>query len=298
MDKFEAFYNEGIIYIKSNTNWCVKVKGNIMLSSYSGVGDGELKVFPSPDMKYGYGELFFTYGDLFCSNYNKLYISLFNKSYFKAVPNYLCFNGENSVAYSTIYTNDDYEILNPSTEKFTAIKYDNSKIMVVSNTSENFGCDDNEVLKLKDANNNLIFIDLYQCIDENIDDNCILKASYTNITEHSANVKVTSLIGSKYANFKWEEVKGVKIAKLTGNSLLCEFDGIDKFTLKLSNACTNISIDIYASYDDDKVFNVAMQCNGITDKSHIFLSVVSASVDSPEEANNLISENQKTTNLC
>ncbi len=41
-----------------------------------------------------------------------------------------------------------------------------------------------------------------------------------------------------------------------------------------------------------------MQCNGITDKSHIFLSVVSSSVDNPEEANNLIAENQKTANLC
>ena len=312
MDSFNAKYKDGKIHIVSNTHWSTTVNGTIMLSMYSGEGNNDIDVLISPDIPFGSGDVLFSYGDNYCTNYPQLHIALENKDYFKVTPNYIYLKGKGSTATATIVSNNWYMITGAAQKNYTVLPYGSDKILIISNTDNDFGC---RVEGEDDAHcDSCFFVDdlkhpnrarvkVYQCIENELNDTCILYATYSKVNSTTFNVNVESIIKGEYSNFTWDNIDGVSITKTNASTLnvvINDFVG-DSIILKLHNACSNYDLTIYnGNIIYSSIFDVAIKCDGNIGREggETELSIASQTIEDGDDYNKIKEENQKISSVC
>lgn len=303
MDFFNAKYSEGKVFITSNTHWHTKIDGNFMLSKYSGEGDDVLDVIVDKDLSFANGNVQFSYGDDFCENYPSIYVGYQNPKYFKIVPNYICLNGKGSTATVTVFSNDNFKIPNISESYFSVLKYNENRLMIISNTDEEFGCDGSVSFTVNDIKNpNEAKVNVYQCNSSKTSDSCVFFANSKQLNDTIYSVDIVSIVNGEYANFTWDKLDGLAITKTGANTLIVSVDGIidRKTTINFYNVCDECSITLYPKEDAYSVFDVAVKCNGSVSKDggETELSILSQSINSAYEGSDLIEKNKSFNDKC
>ena len=304
MDSFNAKYKDGKIHIVSNTHWSTTVNGTLMLSMYSGEGDKDIDVLISPDIPFGSGDVLFSYGDNYCTDYPQLHIALENKDYFKVTPNYIFLKGKGSTATATIVSNNGYMINGGAQKNYTVLPYGSDKILIISNTDKDFGCEGNSSFFVDDLKHpNRARVKVYQCIENELNDTCILYATYSKVNSTTFNVNVESILKGEYSNFTWDNIDGVSITKTNANTLNVVINDVigDTITLKLHNACSDYDLTIYnGNVIYSSIFDIAIKCDGLIGRKggETELSIASQTIEDGDDYNKIKEENQKISSVC
>lgn len=304
MDSFSAKYKDGKIHIVSNTHWSTTVNGTLMLSMYSGEGDKDIDVLIAPDISFGSGDVLFSYGDNYCTNYPQLHIALENKDYFKVAPNYICLKGKGSTATATILSNNEYIIHGVSQKNYTVLPYGSDKILIISNTDNDFGCEGDVYFLVDDLkHHNRTRVKVYQCVENELNDTCILYATYSKVNATTFNVNVESILKGEYSNFTWDSIDGVSITKINASTLNVVINNIigDAITLTLHNACSDYNLTIYkGNVVYSSIFDVAIKCKGVIGREggETELSIASQTIEDGDDYIKIREENQKISSVC
>lgn len=304
MESFHAKYKDGKIFIVSNTYWNTAINGTIMLSKYSGEGNAEIEVLVAPDIPYGIGEVYFSYGMNYCTDYPQIHISIENKNFFKVEPNYVCLSGKGTTAIATIFSNHGFKIQGNNEKFYSILPFGGNKIIIISNTDNDFGCDGDITFFVDDLHNpNRTRVKVYQCLENDINDNCILYATYTKINDKTYNINVESILKGSYSLFTWDNVQGVTITKINANTLNVVFDDSvgDSVTISLHNTCEDFALTIRKEFNNfSSIFDVAVKCNGIVDRKggETEISIASQTIGITDDYNKILNDNQMISTVC
>lgn len=304
MEFFNAKYNDGKILILSNTYWHVSINGNFTLSMYSGNGNAELDIIIPSDIRFGIGEVIFSYGESYCIDKPKIKINKENDKYFKVIPNYVCLSGKNSTAIVTVFSNNDFNLKRESNKYYSVLPFDNDKLMIISNTDKDFGCNGDIKILIDDLiNPNKAEIKVYQCLNNKSENNCVLYAKYSKINHNTYNINVESLYNGSYSLFTWDEIDNVTITKINANTLNLVFNDVldDSVKLTLHNKCEDF--ELIVNKDNDyltSIFDIAAKCNGVIGRKggEIELSIVSKSITTNDDYAEIINNNRKISTIC
>ena len=308
MDYFKATYDEqsGTISIVSDTFWSIKSEGNFMLSKYSGNLNDTVKIIIPDTIQVGKGTIYFSYGNNSCIISPPLSIYQNNSNYFIISPSYIILKGKGTVAYVTVDSINGYMVSNTNPSLFRTLQYDNNKLMIVSNTDEEFGISSGVSLTLRNAataeSKN---IRLYQEKNLTARGSSMLDAAYNKIDDNTYSVNVISLYKGNYNAFTFEIPNGVTATKQDSNTLIVKIvnnEAIgDYFSIVLKNDYTTYELVIsrYAA-PTSSVFNIAIECGGsfTVDGGSLKLGVLSQTVDSIFDREQLIENNEKLNNSC
>lgn len=304
VESFNATYKNGKIQILSNTSWRIKSEGTINLSQYSGEGIAEIDVMVPYDIPYGSGNVYFSYGSNHCSTYNRLYVYIENKDYFKAVPNYVCLSGSGSTAIVSIFSTNGFKVQGVSTRLYSVVQIGGNKLLIISNTDSDFGCDGDVDFFVDDLlNPNKTKVKVYQCLEKETKNYCVLYATYSKVNENTYQINVDSVKNGEYALFTWDDVDGVTITKVNNYTLNVVVNNIywDSLDIVLHNECSDFDLTIRKEPNDvRKIFDVSVKCNGNVGSvgGETELSIVSKTISPNDDINQIISDNQKITNDC
>ncbi len=304
MENFFVKYIDGKIIINSNTYWHTTIKGNFTLSQYSGEGDSEIEIIIPSDISHGIGEVTFSYGNNYCVDKPKIYINKENDKYFKIVPDYVCLTGKNSTALVTIFSNNEFKLERSDNKYYTVLPFNRNKLLVISNTNDNFGCNGDVKVFINDLlKPNKATLKIYQCLEKETEKNCILYANYSQINDNTYHINVESLYNGHYALFTWDEINNAIITKINANTLsLTLNDNLDD-TIKLSlhNKCDNFDLIITKEIKQlTTIFDIAVPCNGVIGRKggEINLSILSKTVSLNENYNEILEENRRKNFIC
>lgn len=304
IDSFNAKYKDGKIYIVSNTHWSAAINGTLMLSQYSGVGNKVVDVLISTDISFGSGDVYFSYGDGYCTDYPQLHIGLENKDYFKVVPNYVCLNGKGSTATATIFSNNGYMVNGATQKNYSVLPYGSDKVLIISNTDKDFGCEGDVSFFVDDLKHpNRARVKVYQCVENELNDTCILYATYSKINANVFNVNVESILKGEYSVFTWDSIEGVSITKTNANTLNVVINNVvgDAITLNLHNECSDYDLTIYKENTTySSIFDVAVKCNGLVsmEGGETEVSIASQTIGEGDDFNKIKEQNQLISLSC
>lgn len=236
------------IQIISNTYWELGVDGNIVLSQMHGSGKTDVMITAPADMPFISGSVFFQYGGIYCSELQPLDITVPNPLYFRVNLSSVQLHGKNDIAELTVNSNTDIVVGNIDDNLFSVLQYDD-KIIIVSNTDNEFGCNNDVFITISSVNNpsvNNVYIT--QCTSKNTsaDDNMVLFATYQKITDTSFIINVKSIYNENIIPFTWDNIPGVTINQISNYNLMLYINGVvgRNITLRLHNKYTNFDLDI------------------------------------------------------
>lgn len=309
MDYFKATYDEtdGTIIITSNTYWALNANGNFMVSKYSGKGNSTLFVYAPEDIQYENGSIYFSYGSNNCLVSPPIKLTFVeNKNYFSINPSYAVFHGKGSVATITVNSSNGYIITNSNPSIFRTIEYGRNKLMIISNTNDEFGIKKNKYIELRNVSSGAKRqINIYQLSSQEDEYTSILSASYSMIDNNTFSIFVTSLYKNVYNFFTWEAPEGVNITRQNNNNLIAKVENNETvgnvFEIIFKNDYTTYSLIINRDTGyQSSVFDVAIECpkKFTVDGGTLKLSVLSQTVDNMYQRQKLIDDNQKISNGC
>lgn len=256
------------IQIISNTYWELAVDGNIVLSQMHGSGKTDVMITAPADMPSISGSIGFQYGGIYCSELQSLDIAIPNPLYFRVNASSVQLHGKNDIAELTVNSNTDVVIGNIDDNLFSVLQYDD-KIIIVSNTDNDFGCDNDVFMTISSVNNpsvNNVYIT--QCASKNIsiDDNIVLFATYQKITDTSFIINVKSIYNGNIIPFTWDNIPGVTINQISNYNLMLYINGVASrnIMLRLHNKYTNFDLDINTFSNKPNNTRFSAMVNGST----------------------------------
>lgn len=303
MESFNATYSDGKIKIISNTYWYTNCTGNINLSKYSGEGNDEITVLSPNGISYVQGTVYFSYGGKYCTDFPSIDINMQNSHYFDVIPQYVVLNGKGSTAIVTVNCNNDFSVSEIDHDKYTILKYGENKIMVISKTNKEFGCDPNSPITF--VVNDTMYpnskkIDVYQCIEAtNIENGCNLNAY---VVRKNDNITYDIIVNSTYngipIDFTYNyDTNDLIITKINYKTLhvIVKSTLINSYDINLHNQCNSYTVQLNLANYYNELFDVAAKCDGLLDvnSGSTQIYITSLHVSDEDNKDEIIAENRK-----
>lgn len=309
MESFNATYSDGKIKIVSNTYWYTNCIGNINLSKYSGEGNDEITVLSPNGISYVQGTVYFSYGGKYCTDFPSIDISAQNSHYFDVVPQYVVLNGKGSTAIVTVNCNNDFSVSEVDYDKYSILKYGGNKIMVISKTDKEFGCDPNSAVTF--VVNDTLYpnsktIGVYQCFKyTTVENECNLNAY---IVRKNDNITYDIIVDSRYNGipidftYDYDNTNDLTITKVNYKTLhvIVKNTLVDSYNINLHNQCDSYTVQLMLNNYYDELFDVAAKCDGLLDVNSGTTQINIASLHITDEDNRdeIIAENRKIASDC